>query len=93
MANQTTANPWRLDTPATITTDRVRVAKLRWVAEGASAGDNVVVSDSAGRVFWEAVASGANQTSESDQFHGRAGDVEGFVLTTIQAGHLYVHYA
>lgn len=93
MANLLTGQPWKLDTPGIITVDRVRIGKLRWVAEGASAGDNVVLSDAAGRVFWEATASGANADIESDTFDGRAGDCQGVTLTTINSGKLYLHWA
>jgi hypothetical protein len=93
MANILTANPWVLNTPGVITTDTVRVGRLRWVAEGAAAGDNVVVSDSAGHVFWEATAAGVNTIVESNPFVGIEGDCRGLVLTTIQAGKLYVSYA
>ena len=93
MANNVAGNPWILDAAATITTDTVRVAKLRWSAEAAAAGDNVVVSDSAGRVVWEAVATGTNNTVESPNLAGNSGDIRGFVLTTINSGKLYVYYA
>ena len=91
MANNFSGRPWILDTPGVITTDRVRVGKIRWDAEGASAGDNVVLSRADGRVFWSATASAANFTTESDQFDGLAGDCQGMTLTTINSGKLYVY--
>ena len=93
MANVLTANPWVLNTPGTITTDTIRINQLRWVAEGAAAGDNVVVSDSAGHVFWEATAAGVNATIDTNPYEGNTGNIRGFVLTTIDAGTLYVYYA
>lgn len=89
MANNLDSNPWILDTAATITTDRVR-CNLRWVG-ASTAGHTCVIKDTAGRVVWRSVASGANYV-ESDAINAGGGPFQftGFVLDTIGSGILNV---
>ncbi len=93
MANDTTKSPWILDTAGVVTTDLIRVAKVRWVAEGAAAGNNVRLTNTADRTFWESTATGVNFEDESDTFLGLDGNVQGLKVAVIEAGKLYVHLA
>lgn len=92
LANNLAGNPWILDAAATITTDKVRIAKIRWDAEGAAAGNNAILTNAADRVLWAASAPGVNTTIESD-FLGLEGDVVGLKVSQIDAGRLYVYLA
>jgi hypothetical protein len=93
VANNTTASPWILDTAGAVTTDKIRVAKIRWDAEGAAAGNNATLTNAAGRAFWAGSATGVNTTIESDTFSGVEGNVEGLSVGVIEAGRLYVYLA
>ena len=96
MANDTSRNGgllWVLDTAAVITTDKVRIAGLRWIDAGAVAGDAVTVEDANGEIVWESVATGPNYV-ESEHFGERGRDFNGFELASIAAGgKLYVYHA
>lgn len=86
MGNAYGPREWKLDTTGTITVDKVRVRKMRWVP--AAANDDLLVSNSAGDVVWEltnaiaAALAGAEEIDYGDHGH----DIEGFVLTTMTAG-------
>lgn len=80
-------NPWMIDTPAAITTERQRILGFRWVA-GATAGDQCIVTDTAGVVIWESVAAGSDYV-ESDMFP-TARVYKGLTVTTLDSGRLYV---
>lgn len=86
MANAYGPLEWKLDTAATITTDKIRIKKMRLVA--GAAGDDLLVSNSAGDKIWEitnALASGLAGAEEID-FGDSGHDTEGFVLTTLTSG-------
>jgi hypothetical protein len=87
MANTLTGRMWVLDTAEAVTTEAVKVKSIRWVSESASAGHNVVISDSDGKVLWEATAPGANQ-GESEIIENWWKN--GFTLTTLDSGKVYV---
>ena len=91
MANELEKDPMVIDTasPNVIITDRLRIKSIRWVYEGASAGDNVEVQDAAGNTIWETVASGANY-SESELIEQ---DVTGLIILTLAGGKLYITLA
>lgn len=95
MANRTNANPFVIDTASAtpITRQKIRIQKLRWDAEAAAAGDNVVVTNTrAGLdVFWAATAAGVDAQIESD-FLGTAGDCDGMIVPTLNSGKLYIYY-
>jgi hypothetical protein len=93
VANNTTKNPWILDTAGSVTTDLVRVRMIRWDAEGAAAGNNATITNAADRMFWAASATGVNTGIESDMFEGVSGNVQGLKVGVIDAGKLYVYLA
>ena len=59
MANDLSRRPWFLDTVAVITTDRVRIRKLRWLG-GTTAGHACQVEDSNGEIIWRSLPNRAN---------------------------------
>lgn len=93
MANAYGPREWVLDTTGTISTEAIRVKKMEWVAN--AAGDDLLVSNSAGDKIWEvtnALASGL-AGKESIDYGDSGHQVEGFVLTTLGGGTLYVWLA
>lgn len=70
--------------------DRFRVKVIRWVAEGAVAGNNVVLTDRNGNKVWESTATAANftdQTNLENDFRN------GLILTVMDAGTLYLYHS
>lgn len=86
MANAYGPREWKLDTTGTITVDKVRVKRMRLVP--AAAGDDVLVSNSAGDKIWEVTDALAGKLAgvEEIDFGDKGHDIEGFVLTTLTAG-------
>lgn len=83
MANNLTGPVWTVDTAATLTTARVRLAGIRWV--GATAAQHVVlITDLAGRRVWSSEASGSSYVEADDRSH--AGIVKGLIVVTIDSG-------
>jgi hypothetical protein len=82
---------WNLDTVGIITRNPIFVRSIRWVSEGAVAGDNVKFEDpdDATKVLWESAASGAQYTEEalieSTWWNG-------FRLSVLNSGKVYVTY-
>lgn len=89
MSNVLSGNPWKVDTAAALTTERVRVIGFRWVA-GTTAGHTCIVTDAAGVVIWESVAAGADYV-ESDMFPV-ARMYPGLAVSALDSGRLYVSF-
>jgi hypothetical protein len=89
MANVTGSLLWKIDTTGTITTDRVRLAAMRW--QPAAISDTLEVTDENSKVIWSQTAAGA--TPLGDVFWevppGHPGFFNG-IIVTISAGELYV---
>ena len=81
MANDISGNPWRLDTVGVITTSRVYVGNIMWLA---GAG-NLVILDNAGRdVLADTFA------SSTDHNYGALKWVTGLNLTVIGGGIVFL---
>lgn len=81
---------WILDTQSSdpVTTDDVFIDAIRWVAEGAAAGSNVILTNAAGQVVWESVATGVNYVEES-----RVPVLSrGLIVDTLDSGTLYLYH-
>lgn len=101
MANDFSNNPFVLDTAGA--TDLlvptagapIRVAKFRWVVgTGGVAGDNISVTNSAGKEVWAAfdtvtAATTAEEDKESDFYPPL--EMKGLKLPTMSRGKLYVY--
>lgn len=94
MANNLTSNPWVIDTAATITTMKVRVATIRWIG-ATDAAHTAVITDTAGHVVWAGNANAADYSEESHPAgYARHGfDTNGLIVTTLGSGKLYVEFA
>lgn len=90
MANDTSINPWVIDTASAIpiTTDVLRIARIRWVGASA-AGHQAVLKDKNGKVVYESVANGANFV-EDKPLAIRV--VFGLACTTLGSGKLYLEF-
>ena len=93
MANDTSRNPWSIDTASAtdLTTDWVNVRNLQWIGASAAAQE-CVVTDQNGQVIWRRLAQGANQDFETE-FQGKYGrPINGFRVSTLGGGTLYVTF-
>ena len=92
MANDINQNPWILDTVGIITTDEVRIHRMRWIGVDATA-DDLVVQHADGSYLWTAKALAGDATNDIDYdmpvTHFRA---FGLKLTTLDSGKLEVWY-
>lgn len=82
-------NPTAAPVGGHVTQERFRIKVVRWVAETAAAGNNVVLTDVLGNKVWESTASGANFTDSTnlgDEFRN------GLVVTAMDAGTLYLYH-
>jgi len=94
VSNNLSGNPWLVDTAAatdlTVTvfgrSTRIKVKSIRWDAESAAAGNNVVVQDAAGRKIWGATATGANYSESEMVEHW----VSGLAVPTLDAGQVAI---
>ena len=90
MANSIGGRIWSLDTAATLSSGPVCVGKMHW--RPAAAANTLLVKDSSGSVIWAATALAAGGAG-GDEFWENPNPLypyQGFVLTTIDGGTLYV---
>lgn len=94
MANVLKSNTYIIDTASAdaLVTVALYVSGLRYVAEGATAGDNVIVQDQQGNAVWECVVTAANFQDET-MFADRGGRLlDGLKVPTLQGGgKLYIY--
>ena len=89
MANSLTGPVWTVDTAATLTTGRVKLAGVRWV--GATAAQHVaVITDGAGRRVWSSEASGSSYVEADDRMASAL--VTGLIVTTLDSGVLELEF-
>ena len=90
MANNLTGNPWVITDAATVTTGLVRVLRMRW--QEPTAADDLTITDGAGRTIFDdnAIAGGAGISLEWD-FGGKGVLFDGFIVSVIDGGTLYVY--
>jgi len=92
MANQTTTDPWVIDTAGAgvLFAGRNRIKGVRWVG-GTTAGHAASITDTAGNVRWASVCPGANnvEIDEVDEREYRTG----IVVPTLASGVLYIEFA
>lgn len=84
MANNVSANPWYLDTVATIWHGRIFIKELIW--NKPTAGDALVILDDNGNTIINTVAN----TNDPMFAFGTLGGVNGMNLTTLASGTLSV---
>lgn len=93
MANAVGSNPWILDTAATLVAaglKRVYPKKLVWTGEAIADGDALLVKDGDAVVVfdWHALADDTGIVFDFPEGYS----MDGFVLTTIGHGTLYVYF-
>lgn len=94
MGNDTSNNPWIIDTASStaITTDLVRVRGIRWVG-ASTAAHAATIKDKNAKVVWDSVASGANYV-ESDLTNSppQGWNWQGLAVTALGSGKLYIEF-
>lgn len=91
MANDTTSNPWVLDTAAEIATEQVMVESMEWVPNAAA--NDLIVKDSAGNIKWDVDAIAGGTPGKEVTPWNKPLRMIGFDLDTIDGGTLYVYLA
>lgn len=91
MANVYGLRQWILDTTGVITTDRIRIRKLEWVPNATN--DDLAIVDNNSEALWTVTnaLTGGRAGLEVLDFGGNGQDFEGFNLTTLGGGTLYVY--
>jgi hypothetical protein len=92
VANDTTANPFALDTVnvADILNGRsIYIKTVRWTSPGAIAGHRAILTNAAGRIIWESVANGANYV-EVDHLEPRE-EWQGLKIPTLDSGRILLY--
>ena len=90
MANVYGHRQWILDTTGVISTDRIRVKKMEWVPNAAN--DDLAIVDNNSEEVWtvtNALTGGRAGVEVIDFSEGQ--DFEGFNLSTLGGGTLYVY--
>ncbi len=89
MANDLTANPYIIDTAATITEGLIHINRITWKEPGTE-GDDLTLTDGADNVIEDVnalnVGTGAEMDKELNQMF------TGLKVSVIDAGTLYVYY-
>ena len=90
MANDTTGNPWKLDTAAVIQTKPVTIKAMVWTPT--ADGDDIDIQSNDGSEIWSFKAI-AGTTNEEIAYEWPGKDItfQGFNLVTIDAGTLKVY--
>lgn len=90
MANDTTGNPWKLDTAGVIRTKPVTIKAMEW--RPTTAGDDISVTSNDGSEIWafKALAADSNGGIEY-KWPGKDVAFSGFNLVTIDNGNLKVY--
>ena len=90
MPNAYGPREWVLDSTGVVTVDKVRVDRMEWVPNAAD--DDLLISNSAGDKVWEVTDAITGARPGLETFDGGADghDIEGFDLTTLGGGTLYV---
>jgi len=67
----------------------IYIKSIEWVSESSAAGNNAIVTTGSGRVFWEAVATGANTREESTVERWCR---DGLKVPTLDTGEIHIYY-
>ena len=91
MANDLTQNPWKIDTAGAgiISAMNLYVKSLRWVG-ATTAGHTVTVKDSAGKVKYTSMASGANYVENALIENNVRWN--GLIVDVLASGIIYLEY-
>ena len=87
MANDTTANPWVLDTAGVISTGLVTILEMLY--KPSAAADDLTVLDNGGKTIWDVNALAAAEVG-NETFSVPGYTANGFNLSVIDGGTLYV---
>lgn len=89
MPNNTTGNPWVLDTAAVITTNPLRIIYMEWIPNAAA--DDLTILDTGGNIIWDVDALTGGTAGKEIFAPSKAYVSNGFNLSVIDGGTLYVY--
>lgn len=89
MANSSNGNPWALDTAGAIRTTPVKVRKM--IYKPAAAANDLTVIDNSSVTKWDVDALAAAPAGQESIDYGDGEWFDGFNLSVIDGGTLYVH--
>ena len=85
MANSYGSNFWRLDTEGAIVDFRLTIKKI--IFKPSDSGDEVVLSDSQGKIFWEFTnALAATPIGDKEVDWPNNQEIDGITITTLSSG-------
>jgi len=88
MANDLDDSPFKIDTPGTIYTGRLKINEMVWKGPD-RADENLVVTDSNGRTLWDETSlEGGRGISYRQPFNQQC---DGIAVITIDSGVLYIY--
>lgn len=92
MGNDLTKNPFLVDSASStaITTNRIKIAKIRWVG-GTTAGHECKVTDKNGTILFSSFAAGANNIDEAT-YERTELNADGIIVPTLASGKVYIYY-
>jgi len=91
MANAIVQGVMILDSVATVTANQYLVTGFRYVSAAAAAGDECKITDTAGKVWFDSVATGADW--EDAQTINTGGiPIAGIKVATLTSGTCYVYF-
>jgi hypothetical protein len=73
----------------TVTANVWELARIRWVSSGASAGDTCKITDTAGNVWFESEATGADWSDEVEV--SKTQTMNGVKVATLGSGNIYFY--
>ena len=88
MADDLTGPIWVCDTEGAKSSEILRIERIAW-KKATTAGHLCQVVDSAGKVIWEHIASGANFAVSEEVFR----EVTGLTVSDLDSGKLYISLA
>jgi len=89
MANNTTGNPWVLTDAASIKTTPIKIVFMEWIPNAEA--DDLTILDVGGNTIWDKDALGGGTAATERFAPGKAVKRNGFNLSVIDGGTLYVH--
>lgn len=91
MANVVVQGEMVLDTVATVTANQYLVTGFRWVSASAAAGSECKITDTAGKVWFDSFATGADW-EDSQNINTGGIPMAGVKVATLSDGVCYVYF-
>lgn len=89
MANDTTGNPWKIDSTGVLTTSIVHVNRMKWTP--VTSGDDILVVDNGSSETWSLKAIAGDTDQQIEYWLEIDNQVNGVNVSTIDSGTLYIY--